>query len=347
MTTTLIIAASLIALLVWLSFLYRVPDMSHLDAPEASLVKAPEHISEAHHEVVEKLRDYHSAPLAKNAQEARRRFHAVFSRPVSIEPVPVDAGGVPAEWIVAEGADPDRRLLYIHGGAFIVGSPETHRHITSEISRKTGTAVLAIDYRMRPEHKLTAAQQDTRTACQWILEQGPSVQGAPAKLFIAGDSAGGNLALSLIAWARDKGIRAADGVIAFAPLTDMSMSSPTWRKNLHSDHFLGPGIGRALKVPALLRHVLGHLQGGIASNNPVMSPLLGPLNNLPPTLIQVSRDEMLYGDALRYANKAATEGSEVILEVWPTLVHVFQGFAELPEADEALDRVAAFVQART
>ena len=198
MTTTLIIAASLIALLVWLSFLYRVPDMSHLDAPEAPLVKAPEHISEAHHEVIEKLRDYHSAPLAKNAQEARRRFHAVFSRPVSIEPVPVDAGGVPAEWIVAEGADPDRRLLYIHGGAFIVGSPETHRHITSEISRKTGTAVLAIDYRMRPEHKLTAAQQDTRTACQWMLEQGPSIQGAPAKLFIAGDSAGGNLALSLL-----------------------------------------------------------------------------------------------------------------------------------------------------
>ena len=347
MTILLITTAAVIALLALLTVLYRIPDMSHLDTPEAPLVKAPEEISEAHQQVVEKLRGYHSPPVTRKAEEARARFHALFTQPVSIEPVPVDANGVPAEWVLAEGADPNRRLLYIHGGAFTVGSPETHRHITSEISRKAGTAVLSIDYRLRPEHKLAAARQDTRTAWQWLLEQGPSGPGAPEKLFIAGDSAGGNLTLSLIAWIRDQGIRPADGVIAFAPLTDASLSNPTWKKNLPSDPFLGPGIGQALKVPALLRHLLGHFQEGITSGNPLVSPLMGPLDRLPPTLIQVSRDEMLYGDSLRYANKAALDGSEVILQVWPTLVHVFQGFPELPEADDALDRVAAFVRTRS
>ena len=216
--------------------------------------------------------------------------------------------------------------------------------MTSELSRRTGCAVLAIDYRMQPEFKTIQCHEDARTAYDWILKNGPDGQSPADAYFVAGDSAGGNLTLGVIAWARDNGRRAADAAIAFAPLTDATLGSPTWRENMKSDYFLGPGFSRLVKLNPLLRMLLSRWSGGIPGNNPQVSPLLGKLNKLPPTLIQVSRDEMLYGDARRYTNKARHEGSEVTLQVWPKLVHVFQGFSELPEAHHALDLVAEFVE---
>ena len=206
--------------------------------------------------------------------------------------------------------------------------------------------MLAIDYRMQPEFKTIQCHEDARSAYQWILDNGPGTKGPASKLYVAGDSAGGNLTLAVIAWARNNNLRSADGAIAFAPLTDATMSSPSWKENLSTDHFLGPSIGRMLKIPAIIRKLVMRIQGGRPANDPELSPLFGNLSGLPPTLIQVSRHEMLFGDAQRYANKARNEGSEVTLQVWPTLVHVFQGFDNLPETDYALDRVAAFIRQR-
>ena len=124
------------------------------------------------------------------------------------------------------------------------------------------------------------------------------------------------------------------------------MSSPSWQENIETDHFLGPSIGRLTKIPGFIRKLASRFHSGKPANDPELSPLLGNLANLPATLIQVSRHEMLYGDAQRYANKARHEGSEVILQVWPTLVHVFQGFDNLPETDDALDKVASFIKER-
>ena len=186
--------------------------------------------------------------------------------------------------------------------------------------------------------------EDARTAYRWILENGPDGHHELNSLFVAGDSAGGNLTLSLIAWARDEGIRQVDGAVAFAPLTDATFGSPTWKANTQTDPFLGPNIGPLLWVPKFLIAIMSRMSSGRPVNDPMLSPLLGNLASLPRTLIQVSRDEMLYGDSQRYANKANAHGSEVTLQVWPRMVHVFQGFADLPESGAALERAADFIR---
>ncbi len=131
--------------------------------------------------------------------------------------IPANAGGVPAEWVIAPGADSDRRVLYIHGGGFVTGSPQSHRTITSKFSEVSGCAVLAIDYRLMPEHHHSDCVEDCRTAYRWILGNGPDGAGEIRQLFIGGDSAGGNLCLSLIAWIRDKKLRAPEAAVALSP----------------------------------------------------------------------------------------------------------------------------------
>ncbi|MFK7915821.1 MAG: alpha/beta hydrolase [Pseudomonadales bacterium] len=342
MNTVLIIALLLAAVTVFLTLRYRAADHSQYDAPLTAPLMADDAVSAAHQDVVAKLAHFNSQSVVDTAS-ARKRMEELFYKDVDATITPVDVGGVPGEWVLAEGADPDARLLYLHGGAFRVGSPRSHRHLTNELSRRCGMAVLAIDYRMLPEHKMIACHEDAQTAYRWILENGPSGAGSASALFVAGDSAGGNLTLSVIAWARDQGLRAANGAIAFAPATDTTFSSPTWKANLKTDPFLGPSLGRVLGIPKFIMLIGSRITGGAAPNAPVLSPLLGELSELPPTLLQVSRDEMLYGDSQRYANKAQSQGGDVTLQVWPTMVHVFQAFPELPEADVALGNVANFV----
>ena len=347
MVTTLIILALLFGALVYLGLRWRAPDMSEFDSPEPNLM-VPEHeISDAHEAVVARLDDYHRQPRATDIATGRQRFEEVFSIEVDIEIKPVEIEGMQAEWVMAENSNPAQRLLYIHGGAFMVGSPRTHRYITSELAKRTGCSVLAIDYRKQPEHKTIHCHEDARKAYSWIIENGPDGAAPTASLFVAGDSAGGNLTLAVIAWARDNAKRAAEGAIALAPLTDFTMSSPSWRENAATDPFLGPGIGRVLKIPAFLRQALGRINTGLPSNHPHLSPLFGNLDGLPPTLIQVSQHEMLYDDAKRYANKANKTGGKVTLQVWPKLVHVFQGFGDLPESDQAFDLMTDFIMAQT
>ena len=350
MNILLIVLAALAAIagsLAYLSYIYRAPDMSRFDQPQAPLIIDAGEVSSQHEEVLKKLAAYHADPTDIRDIPARRKmFDERFTVDVDAEIRPVDANGIPGEWILAEGADPGKRLLYLHGGAFIVGSPRSHRFITAELSRRAGASVLAIDYRKQPEHKTINCHEDARIAYQWILKNGPSGPGDTASLFVAGDSAGGNLTLGVIAWARDQGLPTANGAIALAPLTDATMSSPTWKENLETDPFLGPSIGQLLKAPGLVRKIVGRIQSGKPINHPELSPLLGRLDNLPPTLIQVSKHEMLYGDSQRYANKATHEGSQVILQVWPKLVHVFQIFSFLPETDNALNRIADFIASR-
>jgi acetyl esterase/lipase len=247
--------------------------------------------------------------------------------------------------VVAEGADANKRLLYLHGGGFRFGSPKSHRHITDELSRRSGVSVLAVDYRKMPEHKITACHEDARTAYRWILNNGPQGASDLDKLYVAGDSAGGNLTLSVIAWARDLGLRAADAVVTFAPLTDFTMTNPTWRSNLATDPFLGPFLQHLSGLPRWVVAFAIRLPTGKPVNHPEISPLFGNLADLPPTLIQVSRDEVLYDDAQRYANRAIHFGSHVQLDVWPKLVHVFQAFEEIPESGLALQRAADFIGA--
>jgi acetyl esterase/lipase len=261
--------------------------------------------------------------------------------------LPVDAGGVPAEWVLAPGAENTRRVLYIHGGGFIMGSPKSHRTITSKFSEITGCAVLAIDYRLLPEHKHMDSVEDCRTAYQWILENGPDGPENIRQLFIGGDSAGGNLSLSLIAWIRDNGLRAPEAVVALSPLTDCTFSGASIRANEDTDVMLKPVMRALNRLPKFLKSWWVVWTHRVRPGNPVASPLLGDLSGLPPTLVQASEAEMLLDDALRYVYKASACGSPVKLQTWTDMVHVWQIYdPHLPQAAEAWVEIGKFLETR-
>jgi len=286
-------------------------------------------------------------PMRERNAVLRKYMDELFAdRVLDVRLLPADCGGVAGEWVLAPGADPQRRLLYIHGGAFMLGSPKSHRTLTSRLSALTGAAVLAIDYRLMPEHPRRAGIDDCRTAYRWMLEHGPEGAAPARAVFVAGDSAGGNLALSLIHWVRDQGLRTPDAAVALSPLTDATLSSPSLRANLHSDPMLGPLFGPMARVPQALLLWFGWLQTRIRPNDPVISPLRADLSRLPPLLLQASEVEMLFDDSRRYVNRAQAAGSPARLQRWNHMVHVWQIFnPELPEAREALEQIGKFLNA--
>lgn len=344
--TGIVVLVAVVFILVLLNFRHRSVDHSQYDQPVPPLMKPASETSSQHLDVLQKLSVFRTNSTTKIAAR-RQQMDDFFTQPVESEIIPVEAGSVSAEWVVAEGANPDRRLLYIHGGAFLVGSPKSHRYIASELSRLAGVSVLSIAYRMQPEFKTINCHEDCRIAYEWILENGPREQAPVKHLFVAGDSAGGNLTLALIAWARDKGLRSADGAIALAPVTDSTFSSPSLMTNIKSDPFLGPAMGKLVQMPRLFLRSIMSIGAGKPVNDPEISPLLGDLSNLPPTLLQVSKDEMLFSDSVRYANKAISQKGDITLQVWPTMVHVFQGFGpDLPEANDAMGHIKDFIRSK-
>jgi len=289
----------------------------------------------------------HGVPLRQRNVVLRKYMDGLFAdRQLDASFTSVDAGGVPAEWVLAPGADGSRRTLYIHGGAFVMGSPRSHRTLTSQFSALTGGAVLAIDYRLMPENRRMAGIEDCRNAYRWMLDHGPDAAKPASAVFVGGDSAGGNLTLSLIAWVRDQGLRAPDAAVALSPLTDATMASPSMRTNIASDAMLGPLFGRLARVPRALLLWIGWWQNRINPRDPLLSPLRGDLSRLPPLLLQASECEMLLDDSRRYANRAAAAGSPVTLQTWAHMVHVWQIFnPELPEARQALQEIGKFLNA--
>lgn len=281
-----------------------------------------------------------------NLAAARETFETISDGTEhSSEFLPVDASGVAAEWVIAPGADTSRRILYIHGGGFVVGSPKSHRTITNKFSEITGCAVLAIDYRLMPEHHLKDCVDDCRTAYRWILENGPDGPGATRQLFIGGDSAGGNLTLSLIAWIRDNKLREPEAVVALSPLTDITFSGASLRNNIDTDIMLKPFMKALNKLPPFVKSWYVFWTYKVRPCNPVASPLLGDLANLPPTLVQASEAEMLLDDARRYVYKACASGSPAKLQTWTDMVHIWQIFdPKIPEAVEAWVEIGKFLE---
>jgi monoterpene epsilon-lactone hydrolase len=261
---------------------------------------------------------------------------------------PVDAAGVPSEWVVAPGADSSRRFLYIHGGAFMAGSPKGYRVLTDKLSALTNSAVLAIDYRLMPENKRLDCVEDCRTSYDWMLENGPRGPDAetlesPSCVFVAGDSAGGNLTLVLLAWIRDNQRRVPNAALALSPVTDARFVSPSIRGNLDSDVILRPLAKRLAWLPGFMIGLAGRFMAGHRASDPVVSPLLGDLGGLPPILVVASDCEILRDDGRRYVNKAVEAGTDATLMLWDNVPHVWPIFyPDLPEAGEALEQVDMF-----
>ena len=261
---------------------------------------------------------------------------------------PVDAAGVPSEWVVAPGADSSRRFLYIHGGAFMAGSPKGYRVLTDKLSALTNSAVLAIDYRLMPENKRLDCVEDCRASYDWMLENGPRGPDAetlesPSAVLVAGDSAGGNLTLVLLAWIRDNQRPVPNAALALSPVTDARFVSPSIRGNLDSDVILRPLAKRLAWVPGFMIGLAGRFMAGHRASDPVVSPLLGDLAGLPPILVLASDCEILRDDGRRYVNKAVEAGTDASLMLWDNVPHVWPIFyPDLPEAGEALEQVEMF-----
>ena len=334
-------------------FYLRGPDLSAFDQagrPADTSKPAP---SAEHAAVVASL-----GTVSERLKTTPRRQHLALLRDyidnvfsldeAGLQFIPVDAAGVKAEWVLAPNVDTSRRLLYIHGGAYTMGSPKSHRRLTSKFSELANAAVLSIDYRLMPEHPRMAGVQDCRTAYRWLIENGPDGVSAASALFVAGDSAGGNLTLSLIAWIRDQGLRAPNAAVALSPSTDGTLGSPSLKGNLPSDPMLGPLFKSLAKVPRTALLWGGWMVTRVRPCDPVVSPVFGDLANLPPLLVHASEAEMLLDDSRRYVNKAIAAGSPVTLQTWHHMVHVWQIFhPELPEGREAFEEIGKFLRSRS
>lgn len=270
--------------------------------------------------------------------------HPTAARIVSVPEGTGDGAPVPGEWVLADGADPNKRLLYIHGGAFTLGSPQSHRVLTSKFSEISGAAVFALDYRLCPEHKRLDGLADCQNAYRWLLDNGPDGAAAADQLYVAGDSAGANFALVLLAWIRDQQLPAPVAAVALSPTVDTTLSSPSIAANIDTDLMLRPMLKPLLATPKPMLLRASWLINKVRPNDPRVSPILGSLAGLPPLLIQASTAECFEDDARRYTNKARAAGSPVRLQLWSNMMHVWQMFEpELDEARQAFEQIERFL----
>lgn len=268
--------------------------------------------------------------MGLDVQTLRAGFATGITRelPTSIAAGELTVGGRPALQLARPGAAEVPVLLYFHGGGYVVGSPRTHAHLAAALIAQTGGRAVLPDYRLAPEHPFPAAVDDGLDAYQELLT---AVD--PRKLLIAGDSAGGGLALAVLLRARDAGLPLPAAVVVFSPFVDLTLSGATINSKAEAD----PMFSRA----RLEGFVQQYLPTGDRSVRDV-SPALHDLRGLPPLLIQVGSHEVLLDDAVRLAAGAAAGDVDVRLEVTGGAPHVFQNYL-LDEAVAALDRAGRFL----
>ncbi len=239
-------------------------------------------------------------------------------------------GGVRGEWLRSVRATSQGTLLYLHGGGYFACSPSTHRPITGGFARR-GFQVFAPDYRLAPEHPFPAAVEDAVAAYRGLLEGGVP----PNRLTVAGDSAGGGLALALLISLRDAGVPLPAAAVAFSPWTDLLATGETIKTNSRRDAmFHGDGFER-VTVPYL---------AGQDPRHPLASPLYADLQGLPPLLLHTGSYEVLLDDSTRFVARAKDAGVDATLRTWPVVPHVWQLFP-LPEARASMDAAAEFLHA--
>ena len=285
--------------------------------------------------IVEMLRSQPVVNPNASVEEARAGFEQVASMfPVDadIKREVVSAGGVKAEWVSAPDADAGRAVLYLHGGGYVIGSINTHRSLAARLSRASKARVLLIDYRLAPEHPHPAAVDDSVAAYRWMLSQGLK----PARIAVAGDSAGGGLTVATLVAIRDAKLPLPGAGACLSPWVDLEGIGESMTTKAAVD----PIVQRA----GLLQMAAAYL-GGKDPRTPLAAPLYADLSGLPPLLIQVGTAETLLDDASRLAERARKAGVTVSYEPWESMIHVWHLFAPmLDEGQQAVDRIGEFVR---
>ena len=250
--------------------------------------------------------------------------------PALIEEFSID--DVPVMRFTPLNVNPQHEMLWVHGGGFHVGSVSSYRGMISHIAQRSGCRILAVDYRLAPEHIFPAAIEDSTKAWHWLLENSSH----PEKLFVGGDSAGANIALSLTMQLRDSGITLPKACMLLSPWTDLLLAGPSFRRNSRIDY-----LGGGLDIADLLASTYA---GDVPLTDPRVSPFHGDLSGLPPMLIQVGTNDMLLDDARAFTSKAKACGVEIELQEWDAQVHVWhQLYPVNPVSLDAMDAMGEYM----
>ncbi|MFD6447425.1 alpha/beta hydrolase [Promicromonospora sp. NPDC060204] len=276
--------------------------------------------------------------MDQNSLAELRTFYSSFGRlplPDGTRVTGTTLGGVPALDIAGPQADDDAGvLLYLHGGGYVIGDARTGVPLAAALAARTGLRAVAPDYRLAPEHPFPAAVDDGLAAYRALLAETD-----PARVVVAGDSAGGGLALATVLAARDAGLPLPAAVVAFSGWFDLTLSGAS----LTGKESVDPIFDAA----DIREYAATYLPDAADARSPLASPVLADLRGLPPLLLQVGSAEVLLDDSTLLAARAATADVEVTLEVYPGSAHVFQHHhATEPTAAHAMDSAAAFLARR-
>jgi epsilon-lactone hydrolase len=261
-------------------------------------------------------------------REAAAKLDALGCPPPDVHVESVIAGTVPANWVTVKGGRRDGVVLYLHGGAFIAETPMFHGAMLGRICRESRCRGLMPSYRLAPEHRYPAALDDCMAAYRWLLAQGHEA----GRIVVAGDSAGGNLTLALLLRLRDEGLPLPAGAVALSPVTDLTFSGESVRRN--------DGVDDMFSADSMDGLVPVYLADRDLRTHPHVSPVFGDFAGLPQLLVIVGSTELLLDDSVRVAQR----WPHATLLVWDGMPHVFVGFDFLPEAREATSRIGRFVR---
>lgn len=240
---------------------------------------------------------------------------------------------ITAEWVRAPAAKTERAILYLHGGAFVMCSPLTHRELAARLSAASKAAVLVLDYRLAPEHPFPAAMQDAISAYRWLLDRGYT----EGHLVIGGDSAGGGLALQTLIALGDEESPLPAAAFLLSPVTDwVRFDGESYSTRANVD---------PLNTREMCRLTASHYVGGNDPKTPLLSPANIDLSGLPPLCIHVGDCEVLLSDSVHLAERAHACGVDVEFKIWPSMWHVFHTSARfVPEARRAIDEIGRFIE---
>jgi len=279
-------------------------------------------------------RFFHRPTGELNVEKKRNELEALsrkFKPTINLQCITVVANSVLAEWVVPPGVFTERVIFYLHGGAYNRGSINSHRTLVANIANAGQSRALIIDYRLAPEEQFPAAVEDAMTAYRWLIANNI----APDQIVVAGDSAGGGLALALLVALRDSGEPLPAAAVCLSPWTDLAAAGESWSTKAKAELVLDPG--EVLKSAKLYL-------GNADPRTPLASPLYADLGGLPPLLIHVGTDEILLSDSTRLAVQAKAAGVNVTLEVWEGMMHVWHFVAGiLPEGRQAIEGIGEFI----
>jgi monoterpene epsilon-lactone hydrolase len=266
---------------------------------------------------------------------ARAPFDALMSSIIAPQGVKFREdriGGILGWWCEPTDALPGAAILHLHGGWFNVGSAAAYRHLVGHIARSAGTTAFIPDYRLAPEYPFPAAIEDARASLRGLAERGIH------RIAVTGDSAGGNLALSLLSVVAAEPATAVVSAVALSPITDLALTGSSWQSRADAD----PYFVREQAEGLLQAYLNGH-----DPKDPVASPLYGNFVGLPPIRVQAGDDEVLLDDSLRFVERAVAAGIDARLDVWEGMPHGFVGgIGQTQAADSALSAIGEFLSSR-